>query len=175
MFGHSALQREGSRWSLAARHRRGYVVEGLWEHRKMARVAAIEVGAKEKHSAPRVWPWCKETTTMARERRATRGRLTERICGPRTHEDGGAGGALRRCAGLQPIGRLGERGSPVERRGKQFTIPLHKVSRRYVECSPRRNSLRSGLEDCNSEVDVVGPEPVVGRRARGLRKGEGGT
>ena len=34
----------------------------------------------------------------------------------------------------------------------------------YVECSPRRNSLRSGPEDCHGEVNVW-PELVVGRRA----------
>ena len=34
----------------------------------------------------------------------------------------------------------------------------------YVECSPRRNSPRSGLEECQGEVDVW-PESVAGRRA----------
>ena len=57
------------------------VVEGLREQRRMAGVAASELGAKEKHSVPRVWPWCEETKSMARERRATRGRLTERVSG----------------------------------------------------------------------------------------------
>ena len=57
--------------------------EGMWQRgygsNRMAGVAASEPGAKEKHSVPRVWPWCKETKSMARERRAMRGRLTERI------------------------------------------------------------------------------------------------
>ena len=66
---------------MAARHRRGDVVEGFREQHRMVGVAASELGAKEKHSVPRVWPWCKETKSMARERRATRGRLTERISG----------------------------------------------------------------------------------------------
>ena len=66
---------------MATRHRRGDVVEGLREQRRMARVAAGEPGAKEKQSVPRVWPWCKKTKSMARERRATRGRMTERISG----------------------------------------------------------------------------------------------
>ena len=35
----------------------------------------------------------------------------------------------------------------------------------YVECSSRRYSPRSSLEDCHGEVDVW-PEMVVGRRAR---------
>ena len=66
---------------MAARHRRRDVVEGLREHRRTVGVAASDLGAKEKHSVPRVWPWCKETKPMARECRATRGRLTERISG----------------------------------------------------------------------------------------------
>ena len=72
--------------------------------------------------------------------------------GPRTHKDRGARGAPRLRAGLQPMGRLGERGPTVGRRGKQLTIPL---SGGYVECNPRRGSLRSGLEDCHGEVDVL--------------------
>ena len=122
---------------MAARHRKGDVAEGLREQRRMAGLAASELGAKEKHSVPQVWPWCKDTKSMARERRATRGRLTERISGvgPRTHEDGGARGVPRRCAGLRPTGRLGEQGSPVECRGKRFTIPLHKVTHRVADTS----------------------------------------
>ena len=57
------------------------MVEGLREQRKMAGVAASEPGAKEGHSVPQVWPWCKETKSMIGERRATRGLLTERISG----------------------------------------------------------------------------------------------
>ena len=60
-------------------------------------------------------------------------------------------------------------------------IPLHKASRlsgRYVECSPRRGSPRSGLEDCHGEVDVL-PEPNLERRAHCEQetacKGEGRT
>ena len=60
-------------------------------------------------------------------------------------------------------------------------IPLHKVSRLsggYVECSPRRGSPRSGLEDCQGEVDVL-PEPIVERCAHCEQevasKGEGRT
>ena len=55
--------------------------------------------------------------------------------GPRTHEDGGARGAPRRRAGLQPMGRKGERGPPVGRRGRRFTIPLHKASHRAADTS----------------------------------------
>ena len=47
----------------------------------MAGVAASKLGAKEKHSVPRVWPCCKETKSMARECGVLRGRLTERISG----------------------------------------------------------------------------------------------
>ena len=60
-------------------------------------------------------------------------------------------------------------------------IPLHKASRLsggYVECSPRRGSPRSGLEDCHGEVDVL-PEPIVERCAHCEQevasKGEGRT
>ena len=60
-------------------------------------------------------------------------------------------------------------------------IPLHKASRLsggYVECSPRRGSPRSGLEDCHGEVDVL-PEPIVEHCAHCEQevasKGEGRT
>ena len=60
-------------------------------------------------------------------------------------------------------------------------IPLHKASRLsggYVECSPRRGSPRSGLEDCHGEVDVL-PEPNLERREHceqeTASKGEGRT
>ena len=66
-------------------------------------------------------------------------------------------------------------------RSKRLTIPLHKASRLsggYVECSPRRGSPRSGLEDCHGEVDVL-PEPIVERSAHCEQevasKGEGRT
>ena len=67
------------------------------------------------------------------------------------------------------------------RRSRRLMIPLHKASRLsggYVECSPRRGSPRSGLEDCHSEVDVL-PEPIVERCAHCEQevasKGEGRT
>ena len=41
----------------------------------------------------------------------------------------------RQCAGLRPKGRLGERGSPVEGRGKRFAMPLHKLSHRVAHVS----------------------------------------
>ena len=101
--------------------------------------------------------------------------------GPRTREDGAARGAPRWRAGLQPMGRIGEWGPTMGRRSKRLTIPLHKASRLsggYVECSPRRGSPRSGLEDCHGEVDVL-PELIVGRSAHceqeGASKGEGRT
>ena len=60
-------------------------------------------------------------------------------------------------------------------------MALHKASRLsggYVEYSPRRGSLRSGLEDCHGEVDVL-PEPIVERCAHCEQevasKGEGRT
>ena len=60
-------------------------------------------------------------------------------------------------------------------------IPLHKASRLssgYVECSPRRGSPCSGLEDCHGEVDVL-PKPNLERRAHCEQetacKGEGRT
>ena len=43
----------------------------------------------------------------------------------------------------------------------------------YVECRPRCNSPRGGLEDCHGEVDVW-TELVVGRRAHWAAQG-GGT
>ena len=45
--------------------------------RKIA-AASTGLGAEEKHRVPRAWPWCEETKIMARERRATWGRLVER-------------------------------------------------------------------------------------------------
>ena len=53
---HGTLQREGSGWPVAARRRRMDVAEGLREQRKMAGVVASELGAKEKHRVPRLWP-----------------------------------------------------------------------------------------------------------------------
>ena len=101
--------------------------------------------------------------------------------GPRTHEDGGARGAPRWRAVLQPTGHIGEWGPTAGQRSKRLTIPLHKVSRLsggYVKCSPHRGSPRSGLEDCHGEVDVL-PELIVGRSAHceqeGASKGEGRT
>ena len=67
------------------------VVEGLREQRRMAGVATSELGAKEKHSVPRVWSWCKETKSMVLERRATRGRPTERISGLGSQDSQGRG------------------------------------------------------------------------------------
>ena len=79
------------------------------------------------------------------------------------------------------MGRIGEWGPTMGQRSRRLTIPLHKASRLsggYVECSPRRGSPRSGLEDCHSEVDVL-PEMIVGRSAHceqeGASKGEGRT
>ena len=101
--------------------------------------------------------------------------------GPMTHEDGGARGAPRWRAVLQPMGRIGEWGPTMGHRSKRLTIPLHKASRLsggYVECSPRRGSPRSGLEDCHGEGDVL-PESMVGRSVHceqeGASKGEGRT
>ena len=113
------------------------MVEGLREQHMMAGVAASELGAKEKHSVPLVWPWCKETNPWreSAEQRGAARRSASAGWGPRTHEDGGAEGAPRRCAGLRPTGHLGERGSPVERRGKRCTMPLHKASRRVADTS----------------------------------------
>ena len=58
---------------------------------------------------------------------------------------------------------------------------MHKASRLsggYAECSPRRGSPRSGLEDCHGEVDVL-PELIVGRSVHceeeRASKGEGRT
>ena len=66
-------------------------------------------------------------------------------------------------------------------RSKRLMIPLHKASRLcggHVECSPRRSSTHSGVEDCHGEVDVL-PELIVERCARceqqGASKGEGRT
>ena len=101
--------------------------------------------------------------------------------GPRTHEDGGARGAPRWRAVLQPMGRIGEGGPTMGQRSERLTIPLHKASRLsggYVKCSPRRGSPHSGLEDCHGEVDVL-PEPIVERSAHCEQevasKGEGRT
>ena len=83
--------------------------------------------------------------------------------GPRTHEDGGARGAPRCRAVLQPMGSIGEGGPTMGQPSERHTIPLHKASRLsggYVECSPRRGSPRSGLQDCHGEVDVL-PELIV--------------
>ena len=52
-----------------------------------------------------------------------------------THEDGGARGAPRQRTGLQPMGCIGERGPMAGQRGKRFTIPLHKASRRAADTS----------------------------------------
>ena len=67
------------------------------------------------------------------------------------------------------------------RRIGRLMIPLHKASRLsggYVECSPRRGSPRSGLEDCHGEVDVL-PKLNLERRAHCEQetacKGEGRT
>ena len=101
--------------------------------------------------------------------------------GPRTHEDRGARGAPRWRAVLQPRGRIGEWGHPMGPRSKRLTITVHKASRSsggYVECSPRRGSPRSAMEDCHGEVDVL-PELIVGRSAHceqeGASKEEGRT
>ena len=76
------------------------------------------------------------------------------------------------------MGRIGERGPTMGQRTKRLTIPLHKASRLSVECSPRRGSPRSGLEDCHGEVDVL-PELIVGRsvhcQQEGASKGGGRT
>ena len=61
------------------------------------------------------------------------------------------------------MGRIGRGGARMGQRSERHTTPLHKASRLsggYVECSPRRGSPRSGLEDCHGEVDVL-PEPIV--------------
>ena len=66
-------------------------------------------------------------------------------------------------------------------RSERLTIPLHKASRLsggYVECSPRRGSPRSVLEDCRGKVDVL-LEPIVEHSAHCEQevasKGEGHT
>ena len=69
----------------------------------------------------------------------------------------------------------------MRRRNRRLMIPLHKaslLSGGYIECSPRRGSPRSGLEDCHGEVDVL-PQPIVECCAHCERevasKGEGRT
>ena len=93
--------------------------------------------------------------------------------GPRTHEDRGARG--------QPMGCIGEGDPRMGQRSEQLTIPLQEASRLssgYVECSPRRGSPRSGLDDCDGEVDVL-PELFVERSTHCEQevasKGEGRT
>ena len=128
----------------------------------MARVPKKNIGCQGRgHDATKQKAWRESA-----EQRGAAWRSGPADGGPRTHEDGGVRGAPRRCAGLQPTGRIGERGPSAGRRNRRFTIPLHKASRRAadIECSPRRGSPRNGLEDCHSEVDVL-PELVVGRRA----------
>ena len=109
------------------------MAEGLREHRRMAGVAASELGAKEEHRVPRVWPWCEETKSMARERRATRGCLTERVSGLGSQDSRGRG---RKGSAVPVRGACTHRASrQAARRGKRFTIPLHKVSRRVADTS----------------------------------------
>ena len=79
----------------------------------MAGVGASRLGAKEKYSAPRVWPWCRETKSMARERRSTWGRPTEHISGSQDSRGqinvGPPDGARQRVQGLTRTGAQGER------------------------------------------------------------------
>ena len=82
------------------------------------------------HGAKKQNPWHESADQRGAARRSALAGW-----GPRTHEDGGARGEPRRCAGLRPTGCVGERGSTVERRGKRFTIPLHKASRRVADTS----------------------------------------
>ena len=154
---------------MAARHRGRDVVEGLREQRRMALVVASEPGAKEKHSVPRVWPWCKETKSMARERRATRGRLRERISGlesqdPRGRGCKGSSAPMRGAATHRAFRRAGLTGGASRETAHDTPAQGVTQSGGYVECSPRCNSPRSGLEDCHGEVDAW-PELVAGQRA----------
>ena len=57
----------------------GYSGIGVVGATEAVGVAPSGLGAKEKHRVPRVWPWCDEMKFMAREHRATRGRLTEQV------------------------------------------------------------------------------------------------
>ena len=82
------------------------------------------------HGAKKQNPQCEGAEQRGAAQRSALARW-----GPRTHEDGGRGEAQRWRAGLQPNACLRERGSPAERHGKRFTIPLHKVSRKVVDTS----------------------------------------
>ena len=93
----------------------------------------------------------------------------------------GCEGSTALARGAATLVAHGGEGPTVGRRIGRLMIPLHKASRLnggYVECSPRRGSPRSGLEDYRGEVDVL-PEPNVERCARCEQemasKGEGRT
>ena len=113
----------------------------------------------------------------------TWGRLADRV-GERGSQDTrgrGCEGSTALARGAATLVAHEGEGPTVRRRIGRLMIPLHKASRLSggcVECSPRRGSPRSGLEDCHGEVDVL-PEPNLERRAHceqeAASKGEGRT
>ena len=109
---------------------------------------------------------------MARERRAMRGRLMQRISRLGSQDSRGRGrrgsaAPVRGATTLRASRQAGLTGGAS--RETVHDTPAHKVSQGvtqgggYVECSPCRDSPRSGLEDCHGEVDIW-PELVAGRR-----------
>ena len=144
---------------MAARHRGGGVVEGLREQRRTAGVAASGLGAKEKHSVPQVLPCCKETKSIARERRSTRGRLTERVTGLGSQDSQGRGGngsaaPVRGVATHMALRRAGPTSGASPETLRDTPAQGVTQSGRYVKCTPRRKSPCIGLEECHSDVDV---------------------
>ena len=72
---------------MAARRRGGATNRGAGKRKSTGNIGSPHwTGAGKKQRVPRAWPWCDETKSMARERRATWGRLAERA-GERGSED----------------------------------------------------------------------------------------
>ena len=118
---------------------------------------------------------------MARWRGVTWGRLADRVGERGSLDTRGRGceGSTALARGAATLVAHGGQGPTVGRRIGRLMIPLHKASRLsggYVECSPRRGSPRSGLEDYHGEVDVL-PKPKLERCAHCEQesKGEGHT
>ena len=95
-------------------------------------VAPSGLGAKGTHRVPRAWPWCDETKIMARERRATWGRLTEWVggWGPEDSRGRGCEGSAAPARGAATHGAYRRPG-----RGKRLRIALHNASRRARDTS----------------------------------------
>ena len=81
----------GGPWPRDTEEGAGYRGIGVVGATQAVGAAPSGVGAKEKQGVTRVWPWCDEIKFMVRERRATRGRLTERISGLGSQDSRGRG------------------------------------------------------------------------------------